>query len=269
MEEAIQESNEKLKSLVLEYGQHNQEITLLNEMSDLLQACLDSEEAHKAIAKFLPRLFPDDAGAMYMMNRNQLTAVASWGESLISEPVFAPEACWALRRGEVHEVGSDRPSLPCTHLSQELQGATLCVPLTAQGANLGLLFLQIVIREHTLEIWDEPTAPVSESKRRLAITVAKQISLSVANIQLRDRLRRQATRDPLTGIYNRRYLDDTLEREVLRAKRKDTTISIIMVDIDLFKSINDSFGHEAGDTVLKAVAKSLKTGVRGEDVVCR
>ena len=268
MEDAIQESNEKLKSLVLEYGQHNQEITLLNEMSDLLQACLDCEEAHQAIAKFLPRLFPDDSGAMYMMNRNQLTAVASWGESLISEPVFAPDACWALRRGEVHEVGGDRPSLPCTHLSQELQGATLCVPLTAQGVNLGLLFLQ-VDREHTLEIWEQPTTPVSEPKQRRAITVAKQISLSVANIQLRDSLRRQATRDPLTGIYNRRYLDDTLERELLRAKRKDTMISIIMVDIDLFKGINDSFGHEAGDTVLTVVAKSLKTGVRGEDVVCR
>ncbi len=268
MEDAIQDANEKLKSLVLEYGQHNQEITMLNEMSDLLQACLDCEEAHKAIAKFLPRLFPDESGAMYMVSRNQLTAVASWGESLTSEPAFAPDACWALRLGEVHLVDGESPGLPCKHLTQELAGATLCVPLTAQGATLGLLFLQ-ADRQHTLEIWDQPTASVSESKQRLAVTAAKQISLSVANLQLRDRLRRQATRDPLTGIYNRRYLDDTLERELLRAKRKDTTISIIMVDIDLFKSINDSFGHEAGDTVLTVVANSLKSGVRGEDVVCR
>ncbi|HAA05467.1 MAG TPA: hypothetical protein DCE18_19160, partial [Syntrophobacteraceae bacterium] len=209
VEEALQGTNEKLKSLVLEYGQHNQEITLLNEMSDLLQACLDCEEAHKAIARFLPRLFPEDTGAMYMVNKNQLTAVASWGETLISEPVFAPDTCWALRRGEVHEVGRDRPGLPCKHLVAELEGATLCIPLTAQGNTLGLLFIQ-VDREHTLDVWEQPTASVSEAKQRLAVTVAKQISLSVANLQLRDRLRRQAPRDPLTGIYNRRYLDDTL-----------------------------------------------------------
>jgi diguanylate cyclase (GGDEF)-like protein/PAS domain S-box-containing protein len=269
MEDAIQDTNEKLKSLVLEYGQHNQEITVLNEMSDMLQACLDCEEAHGAIAKFLPRLFADESGAMYMLQRNQLTAVASWGEALASEPVFSPDACWALRLSEVHLVDDEGPGLPCKHRSQELPASTLCVPMTAQGATLGLLFLQVDRQPTTVDTWEQPTASVSESKQRLAVTAAKQISLSIANLQLRDHLRRQAVRDPLTGMYNRRYLDDTLERELLRAKRKNTTISIIMVDIDWFKSINDSFGHEAGDTVLTVVAKSLKDGVRGEDVVCR
>jgi diguanylate cyclase (GGDEF)-like protein len=141
--------------------------------------------------------------------------------------------------------------------------------MTAQGATLGLLFLQVDRQPTPVDTWEQPTGSISESKQRLAVTAAKQISLSIANLQLRDRLRRQAVRDPLTGMYNRRYLDDTLERELLRAKRKNTTISIIMVDIDWFKSINDSFGHEAGDTVLTVVAKSLKDGVRGEDVVCR
>jgi diguanylate cyclase (GGDEF)-like protein len=269
MEDAIQDTNEKLKSLVLEYGQHNQEITVLNEMSDMLQACLDCEEAHNAIAKFLPRLFPDESGAMYMLQNNQLTAVASWGDALATEPVFSPDACWALRLSEVHLVDGESPGLPCKHRSQELPGSTLCVPMTAQGATLGLLFLQVDRQPALVDSWEQPTASVSESKQRLAVTAAKQISLSIANLQLRDRLRRQALRDPLTGMYNRRYLDDTLERELLRAKRKNTTISIIMVDIDWFKSINDSFGHEAGDTVLTVVAKSLKNGVRGEDVVCR
>jgi diguanylate cyclase (GGDEF)-like protein len=76
-------------------------------------------------------------------------------------------------------------------------------------------------------------------------------------------------RDPLTGIYNRRYIDETLELELARALRSKIPISVIMLDIDHFKKFNDTFGHEAGDLVLKGVAEVLATSMRRGDVAGR
>ncbi|MGH8621964.1 MAG: MASE1 domain-containing protein, partial [Burkholderiales bacterium] len=82
-------------------------------------------------------------------------------------------------------------------------------------------------------------------------------------------LREQAITDPLTGLYNRRYLWEFLRREWIRAKRRDDTLAVIMIDLDHFKRINDAHGHEAGDFVLTAVAGLLRNRIRSSDIVCR
>jgi diguanylate cyclase (GGDEF)-like protein len=82
-------------------------------------------------------------------------------------------------------------------------------------------------------------------------------------------LREQALRDPLTGLYNRRFLQEALEREVCRSVRRRAPIGIILLDLDHFKQLNDTFGHHAGDTLLRAVANLLQSRVRGGDVLCR
>ena len=82
-------------------------------------------------------------------------------------------------------------------------------------------------------------------------------------------LREQAATDPLTGLYNRRYLWEFLRREWIRAKRKGDTLAVIMIDLDHFKRVNDAHGHEAGDFVLTAVAALLRNRIRSSDIVCR
>jgi diguanylate cyclase (GGDEF)-like protein len=82
-------------------------------------------------------------------------------------------------------------------------------------------------------------------------------------------LEEQAIRDPLTGLYNRRYLLDFLDRELTRARRAGMSLAVIMMDLDRFKQVNDTFGHDAGDCVLMEMAKLLKKSVRGSDMVCR
>jgi len=82
-------------------------------------------------------------------------------------------------------------------------------------------------------------------------------------------LHQQAMRDTVTGLHNRRYLDETLPREVSRAKRQNRPLAVMMVDIDHFKEINDTLGHAAGDAVLRAVGQCLVSGSRGEDIVAR
>ncbi len=86
---------------------------------------------------------------------------------------------------------------------------------------------------------------------------------------LRDELREQATRDPLTNLFNRRYLTETLDRELSLAKRKEYSVSIIMMDIDRFKHVNDTYGHKTGDQVLKVLGKIIRTNVRSSDIPCR
>ena len=82
------------------------------------------------------------------------------------------------------------------------------------------------------------------------VNLAEQVGLSVANIRLREALRNQSIRDPLTSLYNRRYLEEMLERETRRAVRSEQGLGVLMLDLDHFKKFNDTYGHDAGDTVL-------------------
>ena len=96
-----------------------------------------------------------------------------------------------------------------------------------------------------------------------------EISLLNEMLNMRETLRVQSIRDPLTGLFNRRFMEESLTRELSRAKRHASTLSIIMMDLDHFKNFNDTQGHEAGDLLLAATGGLLKKSVRGEDVVCR
>ncbi|WP_199246495.1 diguanylate cyclase [[Phormidium] sp. ETS-05] len=261
VEHQLQEANEKLIVWVKELESHNREITLLGEMSDFLQACLRVEEACKAIATLIQPLFPDIGGAVFLINEsnNLMEAVATWGNNSWGETVLAPHECWALRRGRLHSVDKTDSGLRCGHLHrvQHLEGS-LCVPMMAQGETLGLLLL----------IASEP-GQLTPGKKRLASMVAEHVSLALANLKLRETLEHQSIRDPLTGLFNRRYMEEFLELELRRASRKQQSLGVVMMDVDYFKRFNDTFGHEAGDTLLRELGMLLKNSLRGSDVACR
>ena len=269
METALQEANRSLQEVVREFEQRNRDITLLNEMGDLLQACLVCQEAYAGIAHFAALLFPDDAGALFILQdpKKLMEAVVTWGDLDCDEPVFPPEECWALRRGEIHAVNLDKPGLICPHLADSPPADNMCIPLIAQGEIMGLILLQS--RVCRMDSPEPLRDQLIESKQRLALTLAKQISLALANLRLRDSLRARAFRDPLTGLFNRRYMEETLGREIQRVKRRNQPLGVIMVDLDALKPINDSLGHEAGDKVIIALGHLLQTHIRREDIACR
>jgi len=185
--------------------------------------------------------------------------VATWGTVPTEQTPFATFECWALRRSRVHWVEDIACGLACPHLQvHPLPAASVCIPMLAQGETLGLLYLR------TQEPGQFPIA-----KRQLAVTVAEQIALALANLKLRENLREQSIRDPLTGLFNRRYLEESLEREVSRAERKHHPLGIIMLDVDHFKKFNDKFGHNAGDAVLRELGQFLLKHIRGSDIACR
>lgn len=257
---ALQQTNEKLEATVFELEQHNQEAALLTEMSDLLQACTSIEEAYRAIHHIGTRLFPDSAGALYMYSssRDDLELVLTWGNFSESQTtrIFEPDKCWALRRGRLHKLDTLCAGLPCSNVPSSLDG--LCVPMIAQGESLGVLYL-----------YSENEGKVFSINEQLAATATEQIALALANLRLRETLRSQSILDPLTGLYNRRFMEETLAREIRRAERNQRPLNILMLDIDHFKQFNDTFGHEAGDAVLRELGQMLKVNVRGGDVACR
>lgn len=236
-------------------------------MSDFLQACATAEEAYGVITRTGQRLFSGTMGALfvYSASRNDLEVLASWGELPLNpnERVFAPEECWALRRGRVYRIEDPRAGLSCRHVPSPLPGKYLCVPMIAQGEVLGVVHL----RHNRLAAESaDSAAPLNE---RLAVTMAEQVGLALINLKLRETLRDQAIRDPLTGLFNRRYMEETLKRDILRAERSRYPLGVVMLDLDYFKHFNDTFGHDAGDLLLRELGALLKMQFRGSDIACR
>lgn len=232
----------------------------LGQMNEFLQACLSIPEAESVLTDLLPKLFPRTHGAVYLMNnsKNLLNAIAVWGLAN-SSGSFEPNDCWALRRSRAHLVNSTVSGLHCTHIEhQKTSTPTLCQPMIAKGKTLGMLYLR----------FDDSTV-ISELVEELTITVAQNIAMSFANLKLQEKLRYQSLRDPLTGLFNRRYLQESLSKEIERAYRKQHFIGVMMLDIDHFKRFNDTYGHSTGDLVLQQVATYLMSEIRQYDIACR
>ncbi len=279
-ENELQKSNVKLLKGIEALEQSTRETERLSEMVDLLQASPDTEEACVVIADQMGKFFPEDSGILYLYHssRNILDRATSWGPDLPDPIVFKPDECWGLRRGKMHIVEAnnanpDNPeinkSLICPHIKPDGLADYLCVPLVAQGEALGLLHLR---HKEGPPVFDESGNVLEwygQAKRQRIQSIIDSLSLSLANLKLRSTLRQQSIRDPLTGMYNRRYMEETLEREVLRAARNNETVGVIMLDIDHFKEFNDTFGHQAGDILLQSLGHFFLSHVRGEDVACR
>jgi diguanylate cyclase (GGDEF)-like protein len=269
-EEALRESHDALFIALEKQQQQAQDMTLLSEMGDFLQACPVLEDSYAIIGYYTPRLLPLPNGVLYLSeeSRNTLEAVSAWGGIDVEKnhPHCSPAHCWALRREQVLWMDETSTGMRCHHLDQSKVAQYMCIPLFAQREVLGILHLQSRIGESPAPI---PNGEAQTRVLSLAKTVGEHITLAVGNLRLRETLRNQSIRDGLTGLFNRRYLEETLEREIHRAVREQAPLSIIFIDIDHFKSFNDEYGHEAGDAVLRQLGAYLTTQVRYEDIACR
>jgi diguanylate cyclase (GGDEF)-like protein len=244
------------------------EMAMLAEMASMLQADIGASEAYAIIASYSGALLPGTSGALYTMadSRNLLDRTACWGDMPPSADFFAPGDCWSLRLGKLHSPDDEHVFSECRHVDGDDRGTYMCLPLTAQGDAIGVLVIykvEAAVRE------GEDRSGAIERARRIALTFGEQVALAISNLKLRESLREQSIRDPLTGLYNRRFMEDSLEREFARARRNSTPISFIMMDIDHFKGYNDRTGHGAGDAVLAAVGAFLRGATRADDVACR
>jgi diguanylate cyclase (GGDEF)-like protein len=272
------QDEEELAARVRQLEKHNHEMVILNEMGEALQACKKWPKAYPIITTHLNRLFPNLCGVVYLLdpNNQQLDLAIAWGGAGIPVESFITNQCQALNHckpllmgdpesGQKKSQGSIfcEADLHCKHKNSSNSLTHFCVPLMAQGSSLGLLTLI------------QPQTPngeqgfLSPTDQQLAMTVAEHIALALSNMRLTESLRQQAIRDPLTDLFNRRYMEEMLERELARAVRKNTSLGIIFIDIDHFKRFNDQYGHDVGDRVLRELSHFLRSRIRKEDIVCR
>lgn len=273
LEERIEErtrdlldANQHLQDTVSRLALNKREMALLGEMSQMFQVCSNLEEAYRVASGQLSVLFPNNPGALYLFrsSRNVLERVAEWNDTAGCQDFFAPDDCWALRRGKLHMADSASGGLRCSHAGASEN--SVCLPMTAGGETLGLLSLRLT-EDDTGR--GEGAETLADDKAQFLTAVAESLALAIANIRLRETLRQQALRDKLTGLYNRRFIDESIELELHRAKREDKPLSVIMLDVDHFKRYNDTFGHDAGDTVLAELGRLLAAKTRASDVPCR
>ncbi|MBC5767663.1 sensor domain-containing diguanylate cyclase [Ramlibacter albus] len=241
--------------------QANTTSTRLLALGEGLQACGSLGDAFDVLASEIPMLLPATSGAVLLREGGEYVEHASWGLPATTA-VFGTAHCQALRRG--HLYANEGTAVRCAHLGggQVEFARYACVPLVAQGEPVGLMHVQ-------LETLDPLASPTLAETSALAAAVAQEVALTLANLRLRGQLESQAMHDQLTGLYNRHYMESWLEQETRRTLRSGKPLAALMIDIDHFKRINDTWGHEAGDRVLREVALALKDLARGSDVVCR
>lgn len=254
----------ELRRLLRDHNARNAALGALQELSNLLHSCVTLEEAGKIISRGLRHLMPGDSGSVFLINSSHhtLETLTEWGECIDFQTSFAREACWALRRGRTHTISGGADEVDCPHLRSVKLRASICVPLMAQGEILGAL--SVVPRKH-----------IGRQEQRLkedfwlVETVAGIVAVALAGLRMREALHESSIRDSLTGLFNRRYMEVTIERELHRALRAKIPLSLVVLDLDHFKRLNDTHGHDAGDTVLRAFGKVLREAFREDDLVCR
>jgi len=267
-EEKVKQVQETLSTMNKRLEERNRQNSIMSEMRGLLQSCSTIQEMPPIITVSIAKQFPNANGALFLINdsRTYLQSVARWGDfpEEVDENIFEPDACWGLRRGRIHEVEDIEIGPICPHLKHPPFVPYMCLPLIAKGDILGLLHLRIKPSTSGEDSWNT----IADLKETVVI-FAEYLSLSIANIRLWERLTDQSIRDPLTGLFNRLYMEETIQREILRAAKNQTKIGIIMADIDHFKNFNDTHGHKAGDELLIKLADFFKFEIRGSDIACR
>jgi len=229
------------------------------ELMHSLELAESVDESAGVIASYLPRLLPNLSGSLYLYNnsRDILERKAGWGSFEAEPDIIEALDCWALRRGSPYAYSGSDGGLACRHArNQEID--RLCLPLVTQGDVLGCL-----------TVTGKGLAQGTEDQRAWIGQLAEQLGLALSNVRLRVSLRQQSIVDPLTQLYNRRYMDEVLKRELARSSRNGSPLSVLVLDLDHFKRINDTFGHEGGDAILRKVALTLRENIRSGDVACR
>ncbi|GMW03251.1 MAG: hypothetical protein AMXMBFR84_43850 [Candidatus Hydrogenedentota bacterium] len=258
-EKELRNANEQMTRWITELESRNAEISALGELGHILQACRNRSETYDAVQSFLERAFPGTSGALCITrsSRNLVSVEARWGDHPPGNHDFDPQSCWALRMGRPH-VTRKEAGIGCSHHDRPVERSFTCMPMSALGETLG-----------TMVLADIDLDDMDEAKRNVVESVARGVGMALSNLLLREQLLNQSITDSLTGLFNRRYLEESLRREISRANRSKHGVGVMLIDVDHFKSFNDKFGHQAGDAVLKSFGQILKSRVRGSDLACR
>ena len=254
-------SNLELRDSVLRLEHLSRQMSLLTQYTGMLQSCNNSEDVLDISRQSWATMMPESAGSIYLVraSRDHAEIAVSWGQHRApSNALPGPEDCWAMRRHQPYILYDLHNSVKCAHIEMPPAGLrtdTACIPLSAQGESMGWVYI-------SAEAGKLPDESLLKSS-------AEQLSLALANLRLKEKLKQQSIRDPLTHLFNRRYLEESFERELARCKRRNLPLSLLMIDLDHFKKFNDTHGHPGGDALLSDFGRLLRSLCRREDIPCR
>lgn len=253
-------TNAQLTSMVADLERHKSDMAQIGELNELLQSARTEAEAFDAIRAAAAHLFADSSGGFSVTGKDdEMVVVGTWGDTHGLPATYDRGTCWAIRRGGRHLHSAQR-GICCGHRPGDQRGTMVCTPLYMDGELVGVLHL------HLAQV---DSAALEESLRQRTDVFGEVVKLGLSNLRLRETLREQALRDALTGLPNRRLFDETLPRELLRCLRADQPLTVAVVDVDHFKQINDTYGHETGDRMLRLVGDVLTRSIRASDMACR
>jgi diguanylate cyclase (GGDEF)-like protein len=246
----------QLSSAVQDLEARSREMMLLNQFSDVLHGCGTETESYLVLQSFAQKLFPGDLGILWIGDQNEMKMAASWGAVLPETDTLEKNSCPCIQSNALLFV-EDVVSTPrCQSCGPKNDHVFLCIPLKDQTHEMGVLHFQFgSVRP---QIFDDTFTRRLESRRMLICRMIAHYALALANLRLREELKYESRHDPLTGLYNRRHMQKILKDAYEEASQKRQYLGIVMVDIDHFKSFNDTYGHDTGDAVLKHLGAYLK-----------
>jgi len=265
------DNSEESKSQVMDglaiLEQSRSEIALTSKMGIFLQSCINMPEANRVITQFLPLLFSAVDGALYLLNNgtDMYELASGWGKTVESDETFSPDACLAVRHRKVHQFNCAENEELCSHCAKGMKRGYIDVPMIAQGKILGVFHLE---QKDEAEL-DAAGDMLTELGANLAVIVAGQLAFALSSIRLQEAVREQAVRDMLTGLYNRRYMEQALDKEIRQAARNKVTVGVVTLDLDCFGKFNDRHGYKSGDLVMRSLADFLKSNSHPGDIICR
>lgn len=260
-ESSLKNTNMQMGKWIGALQDRSRQMILMNQMGGMLHSCSSVDDAFKVAASFIKQMPVFGSGSIYAYDKAQkyYKIAASWGKNVCKD-ILWPEECWGIKLGRIHRYETGPDAIACPHFLENCCGICVCMPLAAAGETVGLISF---VTERFEKFGED------DFQNQATFLVAEHIGLSLTNILLREKLRSESIKDPLTNLYNRRYLDEALLKEIYRAARSGGSFCLIMGDIDHFKNLNDKYGHEAGDIVLKGLADLMTSCIRAEDTACR
>ncbi len=272
----LEEKNQQLQREITErkraeetLRQYNRELSLLQDMGDVLQTCRTEQETYSVVINTCKHIFPSDSGCLCLRDASQtrLKNAGSWGEQPPTPRLFIGGHAEIPAHGKLHTIENPGTGTLYLHLERSSNKSYSHALRNVSGEISGVLLL--CIQHEDCNFFNDDDTPGIESKQMILSRVAEHYALVLGNLRLRERLKMESIHDPLTGLYNRRHMEAFLKREIHRSERHRTHVGFIMLDIDHFKHVNDTHGHDTGDAVLKELGGLLQNSIRGGDIACR
>lgn len=255
MTSELEARNAELAATLAALEKQRTDLQFVNRFSALLDVAETEEEISAMVADAAATILPGSSGAFYLSSEETgaFEPATSWGELSAGSAISAP-TCWSYRLSRPYPQNDGGHEMVCAAAGcGELRR---CHPIIGGGQTQGLLHIG--------------TRDVDPSAETVLLPVLNErVGLALQNLRLKTSLEYRSTRDALTGLFNRRYLDESLRIESDRAERDRTECSLILLDLDRFKVLNDTHGHDAGDHALRVFASVVQSVIRSSDVACR